>query len=405
MLDYFMYSYILGIVGIIIFFIVLILRHGKGRGLIDVKLMIILTISLTFFSIGIGTGIAEKYNKNTEAPQVKITNEVKPEQNTIYFYNEANANGNGGKTTKDIAKNKDAVILINTDEAIGSGFIINNSGYVITNHHVIDNSNNFTAVFQNKDGGAGEKIDMDLIAFDADADISLLKLKNQKKYSYVSLGDDDKISEGEKIVAIGSPQGIINTVSEGIVSGIRNIKNMKYIQISAAVSPGSSGGALFNSEGEVIGMPTFKVRNAENLNFAVSSKDIKKFLNSSQTIANIENYNNSKHTLVTTYKPKIQKNTFSNSNSNKNEYIIPYSSERKLQYEDIKNFNVYLMQIARNEIFARHGYIFTVPMYINYFNSKSWYKPNNNFSDNDLSDIEKYNASLMLSVEKEMKGE
>lgn len=391
MLDYFMYSYIIGMIGILIFFLILIFRYIKNKVLIDVKAMVILIVSLICFGVGLGMGIAAKYN--LAAP----TYSIKPEQNAVSFY--AVSNSNLAKTTEEVAKNKSAVILIKCDEALGSGFIINNSGYVITNHHVIENSNSFIGVFQNQSGEIGEKLPMDLIAFDGDSDIALLKLRSEKNYNYLYFGDSDKASEGEKVVAIGSPKGMINTVSEGIISGIRNTGEIKYIQISAPISPGSSGGALFNSKGELIGMPTFKLRNGENLNFAISSKDIIKFLDGSKTIECIKNYNENKGSTKTKEEKIFDKEHINY------DYINPYSSTRQLQYDEIKNLNIYLLGLARNEIYARHGYIFTVSEYRNYFNSKSWYKPNANFKEADLTDIERYNAVLMLKREQQLKGE
>ena len=76
-------------------------------------------------------------------------------------------------------------------------------------------------------------------------------------------------------MTIGSPRGLMNTVSDGIVSGIRQFDTTSYLQISAPISPGNSGGALLNMKGELLGLTTFKVTESENLNFAISADEVK----------------------------------------------------------------------------------------------------------------------------------
>jgi hypothetical protein len=82
------------------------------------------------------------------------------------------------------------------------------------------------------------------------------------------------------------------------------------------------------------------------------------------------------------------------------DYIISYSSNCKLSYADISGLSKYEISIARNEIYARHGYVFTTKQYKNYFNAKWWYKPNKHFSERWLSSTENYNIAFLLKVEK-----
>ncbi len=100
-------------------------------------------------------------------------------------------------------------------------------------------------------------------------DLVILKAK-AKNLPFVKIGDINKINIGEKVYVISSPEGLENTVSDGILSGIRDITSeRKILQITAPVSSGSSGGPVFNKNGEVIGIATFIIKEAQNLNFAM----------------------------------------------------------------------------------------------------------------------------------------
>ena len=105
-----------------------------------------------------------------------------------------------------------------------------------------------------------------MIAADEEADLALIAVEG-KNLPTIPLGDSDAVVIGQRVLAIGNPLGLQNSVSEGIVSGIREASNQKWIQTTAAASPGISGGPLVNSYGEAIGVVTFKLR-GENLNFA-----------------------------------------------------------------------------------------------------------------------------------------
>lgn len=92
------------------------------------------------------------------------------------------------------------------------------------------------------------------------------------------------------------------------------------------------------------------------------------------------------------------------SKGNSNDYIIADSGNRKISEEEIKNFDLSKLSLARNEIFARHGYVFSVPEIKSYFEAKKWYKPNSNYNENDLNDIEKYNVDLIKNKENQLNG-
>lgn len=147
----------------------------------------------------------------------------------------------------------------------GSGFILSRDGLIITNYHVISGSSNITI-----------KIGKDilhveaLLDLDKENDLVILKIKSSD-FPMVKLGTPSNIKIGEKIYVISSPEGFENTITEGIVSGLRDVEKEyeKVLQITAPVSPGSSGGPVFNEKGEVIGVVTFQVEGAQNINFAL----------------------------------------------------------------------------------------------------------------------------------------
>jgi len=147
----------------------------------------------------------------------------------------------------------------------GTGFVINSTGTIATNYHVIDNSYSLKVSFMN-----GEKYDVNnIVAVDEHRDIAIIAI-NGYDLPKVSLGNSNKLSIGEKVISIGNPLGLSNTLSTGIISGIRtDIGDYKLIQTTAPISPGSSGGPLLNMDGEVIAITTMHLQGGQNLNFAV----------------------------------------------------------------------------------------------------------------------------------------
>jgi S1-C subfamily serine protease len=201
------------------------------------------------------------------------------------------------KTIQDVAKESSKVLLLYTYDkhgfiiSTGSGFIVSEDGKVLTNFHVVDGANKVRAVNDN-----GEYIDIKgIYTYNKDQDIALLQLDSTKKFPYVQLGDSDKLQQGERIIAIGSPKGFQNTLSEGLVSSFRKDMRSGFadIQISAAISPGSSGGALFNMNGEVVGITYAKINGGENINFAIPINEAKLLMGNTSNlspISTIEKY-------------------------------------------------------------------------------------------------------------------
>ena len=146
---------------------------------------------------------------------------------------------------------------------MGSGFIIDKDGHILTNNHVIDGADEIVVLIQ--DGNNGEKeYDAKLVGADSKTDIALIKLilkeGGRKSFPTLSLGNSDNLEVGEWVVAIGNPFGLSHTVTVGVVSAKeRNIGSGPYdefIQTDASINPGNSGGPLMNIKGEVIGINT-----------------------------------------------------------------------------------------------------------------------------------------------------
>ena len=181
-----------------------------------------------------------------------------------------------------IAKAANGVIvsIITSDKdgrpvAQGTGFLVSKDGRIVTNYHVIKDAS--SAIVKLPDG-AFYQVD-GVVAFDKTRDLAIIKVHGQN-FRVVSLGNSDRVEVGEEVVAIGSPLSLESTVSSGIVSGIRNIEDEggKFLQITAPISPGSSGGPLFNMAGEVVGITTLYLKGGENLNFAIPINDVRGLL-------------------------------------------------------------------------------------------------------------------------------
>jgi len=167
---------------------------------------------------------------------------------------------------------KPAVVYVATfdaggqQEGLGSGFVVDASGIVVTNLHVIQGAR---ALAVKVDGEIYDKVE--ILEYDARRDIAVLRIRPFGRLQTVPLGDSDAVEIGEEAVAVGNPKGMEHTVSSGLISAFRQDEGYKLIQISVPISPGSSGGPLFDRRGRVIGITTAQLRGegVQNLNFAV----------------------------------------------------------------------------------------------------------------------------------------
>ncbi len=152
----------------------------------------------------------------------------------------------------------------------GSGVVLNDKGYVVTNYHILSGNERLEILH-------GKEIIpyVDIIGIDVEKDILILKIK-EKKFPAVKIGDSKTLKIGQRVYAIGSPMGFENTISEGIISGLRSYDELRrdFIQITASISSGSSGGAVLNDKGELIGISTLTVKEGQNINFAIPIDDV-----------------------------------------------------------------------------------------------------------------------------------
>lgn len=152
--------------------------------------------------------------------------------------------------------------------ATGTGFLVSSDGKLITNHHVIEKA--ASAVGKAENGGLFPV--EGILADDPKNDLVLLKLKG-KDLPFLTLSSSDKIEVGARVAVIGSPLGLEGTLSEGIVSAMRDLMGeIPVVQITAAISPGSSGSPVLDAKGEVIGVASSLIHSGQSLNFAVPVK-------------------------------------------------------------------------------------------------------------------------------------
>lgn len=157
------------------------------------------------------------------------------------------------------------------EQGSGSGFIISSGGEILTNAHVVDGADSVTVTLKD-----GRTFDGKVLGEDPFTDVAIVKIE-ASNLPALSLGDSDSLQPGEAVIAIGNPLGLNNTVTSGILSATgrsgsdigASDKRVDYIQTDAAINPGNSGGPLLNYRGEVIGMNTAIIRNAQGLGFAI----------------------------------------------------------------------------------------------------------------------------------------
>jgi len=162
-------------------------------------------------------------------------------------------------------------------QSLGSGFIIDKEGYILTNNHVVMDAKEILVTLSDENEYKAK-----VIGNDEDMDVALLKVDAKEDLPAVNLGDSDALQVGEWVVAIGNPFGLEHTVTAGIVSAKwRSISEGPYssfIQTDASINPGNSGGPLFNINGEVVGINTAIVAEGQGIGFAIPINMVKEVL-------------------------------------------------------------------------------------------------------------------------------
>ena len=169
-----------------------------------------------------------------------------------FFKDFMNRQGQGGDDDQDADKGGDA--KPQKAQALGSGFVIDPSGLIVTNNHVIEDADEITVILQDN-----TNLKAELVGRDAKTDLALLRVKPDKPLPFVPWGDSDKAHVGDWVMAIGNPFGLGGTVTSGIISARARAINDngpydEFLQTDASINRGNSGGPLFNTTGEVIGI-------------------------------------------------------------------------------------------------------------------------------------------------------
>lgn len=255
----------------------------KGKGLVATLIIIGLLASA---GLGFGGGMLANTLSDNGIIQSDDGLTIQKVVNTV-----STTDSNSGEmTTADIVKNTENSVVEITTEVVrtgsltqqyitsgaGSGVIISENGYIVTNNHVINGAEKIVVTLHD-----GTTYDAKLIGTDSEIDIALLKVE-ANDLSAAVIGDSSKLSVGEKTVVIGNPLGQLGgTVTEGIISALNRdlvidgvTKNL--LQTSAAINPGNSGGGMFNSRGELIGVVVAKTvdEEVEGLGFAIPINDV-----------------------------------------------------------------------------------------------------------------------------------
>ena len=153
-------------------------------------------------------------------------------------------------------------------QSLGSGFIVDKEGYILTNNHVVDGADDIRVTLLD-----GRSYDAEVTGRDPKTDIALIKIKPENGLPVATLGDSDALQVGEWVIAIGNPFGFGHTVTAGVVSAKdRTIGAGPYdafIQTDASINPGNSGGPLFNARGEVVGINSAIVSSGQGIGFAI----------------------------------------------------------------------------------------------------------------------------------------
>jgi S1-C subfamily serine protease len=245
----------------------------KRRGTVRTGALVALTLLLAVI-FGVGLFAGWQFSK-TSTSTAQTTSTVQA-TSTVATAQEAA-----------IAKVKAAVVEVavttQNASAIGSGVIIDQRGYIVTNNHVVAGAQSIEVVLAD-----GTRLPAQLVGTDPAADLAVLKITTQQKLTVASLGDSSKLQVGEDVLAIGNPLGITESVSHGIISALgRTVSEgqgggtiSNAVQTDAAINPGNSGGALIDLQGNLIGIPTLGAIDTEHntpangVGFAIPSNTV-----------------------------------------------------------------------------------------------------------------------------------
>jgi len=276
----------------------IILKEGQiitGKILVEKQTQLYVDIGISVLTIPKDKILEYKYSDTSESEDSDVNDTdnraasqpVEIESNRLY------KTANLKKTTieKCVDTVSEAVVKISSPGGSGSGFFINEDGFLITNFHVIEKETRIeVTLFQKaKNGFETKKFKkVKIEAINPFVDLALLKVEDlgDTKISFVYLGDIDNIKTGEEVFAIGNPMGLERTVTNGVISTKnRAFEGLLYLQTNADINPGNSGGPLFNLAGEVIGVTNMGYIFLGGLGFAIPVNYVKHFIENRDAFA------------------------------------------------------------------------------------------------------------------------
>jgi serine protease Do len=276
----------------------IVLKEGQiitGKILVEKQTQLYVDIGITVLTIPKDKILEYNYGENTEAPDADA-NDMDTEAAVRSVDNMPDRlykTANLKKTTieKAVDTVSEAVVKVSSPGGTGSGFFINEDGYLITNYHVIEKETRIeVTVFRKAKNGFEttkyKKVKIE--AINPFVDLALLRVEDlgDTKLPFVYIGDIDRIKTGEEVFAIGNPMGLERTVTNGVISTKnRAFEGLLYIQTNADINPGNSGGPLFNLAGEVIGVTNMGYIFLGGLGFAIPVNYVKHFIENRDAFA------------------------------------------------------------------------------------------------------------------------
>ncbi|MES1181135.1 MAG: trypsin-like peptidase domain-containing protein, partial [Verrucomicrobiota bacterium] len=211
-----------------------------------------------------------------------VTTAPAPSANGRFYSSDAKSAG--ARDVSSLVKQiGEAVVQVKNPGGLGSGFFINEDGYLITNFHVIEGETEISVeVYHQKDGQLDRETykQVKIVAINKFQDLALLHIedKNAPKFKYVTLGSSDSLNVGDAVFAIGSPLGLERTVTQGILSTkTRQLEGQLYLQTSTQINPGNSGGPAVVGD-KMIGLTFSRLNDADNIGYIIPSEEIELFL-------------------------------------------------------------------------------------------------------------------------------
>ena len=249
--------------------------------------------------LDIGPMVIELDNNDVKEVEETGSDEVKVVRDDLY-HTAQNPRELSSKLQADRVMS--SVIKVQTPGGLGSGVVINEDGFAITNAHVIQGEQDLRAIIwvPQPDGTRKRTTveDVEIVAVNNHLDLALLKMNHPRgdAFPYSAIESYEGIMVGQPVFAIGNPLNMEQTMTEGVISTTqRNFDGLSYIQTDTPINPGNSGGPLFNTKGEVIGITNMGIPSGDNLGFAIPSRYVKDFIRNREAFAYDEMNPNAGH--------------------------------------------------------------------------------------------------------------